>query len=119
MTNDLTTKTLAQRGSVYGPYEECARIAQSLKDVMHSSPGWQTLHNEGREALDHNATKISRILTGDPSFLDNWDDIAGYATRTAQSIRERHELAAKEADGEEPEHKEGDLIPSFLTEGRK
>lgn len=31
------------------------------------------------EALDLMATKQSRIVSGDPTFADHWDDIAGYA----------------------------------------
>jgi hypothetical protein len=31
------------------------------------------------EALDMIAVKISRILTGDPNYSDNWHDIQGFA----------------------------------------
>lgn len=32
-----------------------------------------------KEALHMIATKISRVLNGDPNHADHWDDIAGYA----------------------------------------
>jgi hypothetical protein len=39
---------------------------------------WGPLASDQREALEMFAAKISRILTGDPDYPDNWDDIAGY-----------------------------------------
>ena len=40
---------------------------------------WDTLQGYQKQALDTIADKISRILTGDPTYLDNWHDIQGYA----------------------------------------
>jgi hypothetical protein len=36
------------------------------------------------------STKLSRILVGDPSFVDHWADIAGYCERVIE-VMESHE----------------------------
>lgn len=41
-----------------------------------------------REALEMIAHKIGRILAGDPAYDDSWVDIAGYATRVAERLKE-------------------------------
>lgn len=72
-------ETLAERGKVYGDYHELANIAQSLKEVMHNTEGWKNrLSHTHMEALDLVATKIARILNGDPCYQDNWHDASAY-----------------------------------------
>ena len=73
-------ETLAERAKVYGSFRDLSDTAQSLKDVMASTSGYSRLSNVHMEALDLIATKIARILTGDPYHEDSWLDIAGYAT---------------------------------------
>lgn len=85
---DLKEDILIRRGKEYGDYDHmCARI-QAIKLAMFTgvnetkrdlSPG-QT------EALEMIATKIGRILTGNPNNEDSWRDIAGYATLVADRI---------------------------------
>lgn len=71
--------TLAERGKNYGPFIENARIAQDLKDALHKSPKWATLQPDMKEGLELIASKIGRMLSGDPNYVDSWHDIAGYA----------------------------------------
>lgn len=78
--------TLAARGSRYGSFETNGRIAQDLKDVMRRAPNWGGLTGAQAEALDMFASKISRLLTGDPDYPDNWHDIAGYATLVEETL---------------------------------
>ena len=78
---------LNARGKVYGPFIDNARVSQKLKAVMRATPMWQDLLPDQKEALEQIALKISRILTGDPDYVDNWDDTAGYATRVADRLR--------------------------------
>ncbi len=70
---------LTNREATHGPFAETARIAQELKTVMVQSQGFSKLNHAQREALDLIATKIGRILAGDPTCEDHWGDIAGYA----------------------------------------
>lgn len=72
-------RTLQQRGDRYGTFEENAQVAQALKDVVRCSSNWKTMASDQREAVDMVLSKISRLTTGDPDYLDNWHDIAGYA----------------------------------------
>ena len=75
-------ETLDQRTSVYGDFSDNAEAAQDIKAVFDQHIMNTTGHETPSfvyEALDLIATKLSRIVTGDPYYLDNWHDIAGYA----------------------------------------
>ena len=83
------TNTLQQRGNRYGEFETHAHLAQHLKEGMRfQAPGgnWYALAPEAREALDMIQHKVARILNGDPTYKDNWHDIAGYATLVEQAL---------------------------------
>ncbi|MCK4706134.1 MAG: hypothetical protein KAT90_11680 [Gammaproteobacteria bacterium] len=71
-------KTLEERGSRYGKFDEHARITQNMKRAMADSPNWLKLTDDKREALEMLAHKIGRILNGDPEYKDSWHDIVGY-----------------------------------------
>lgn len=79
---------LAARGKVYGSFIGNARVSQQLKATMRAGPSWSALRPDQKEALEQIALKISRIVTGDPDYVDNWDDTAGYAIRVADRLRE-------------------------------
>ena len=81
-------KTLQQRGARYGVFTHNAAVAQGLKRVIHNSPNWSTLRDDQREALGMIAAKISRIMTGDPDYADNWHDIAGFAALVEKRLNE-------------------------------
>jgi hypothetical protein len=53
---------------------------------MRSTPGWANMPDDAKESLDMIATKIGRILYGDPNHHDSWHDIAGYAKLVADRI---------------------------------
>ena len=77
-------KTLADRGKTYGAFKEQARLTQTLKTVMRTGDNWNgdladDMRDDMREALDMIASKIARILNGDPTHKDSWHDIIGYA----------------------------------------
>lgn len=77
---------LAERGKRYGKFEDHARISQAIKERMCESGGWLSLTEDQAEALEMIAHKIARILNGDPSYADNWVDIAGYAKLVADRL---------------------------------
>ena len=77
---------LAGREARYGSFEGHARISQDLKEVMHERSGWDRLKPDQREALEMVQHKVARILNGDPTYADNWIDIAGYATLVANRL---------------------------------
>lgn len=78
--------TLAERGNRYGTLLENGQVAQSIKQTMRVTPNWSLLSNDKKEALDQIASKISRILVGDPEYKDNWHDIIGYATCVEKTL---------------------------------
>jgi hypothetical protein len=71
---------LYERQKTHGDYYRTAGTAQELKDVMRRGVNWKTLDDTQREALEMIATKIARVLSGNPHEADHWRDIAGYAT---------------------------------------
>ena len=79
--------TLAERGSRYGPFPSHAAITQGLKDNLRSYPGWHSLTNDQREAIDMICHKLGRIINGDPNYDDSWLDIAGYAQLIVNRLR--------------------------------
>ena len=86
MMDDSINDTLTERNSRYGKFSKNAEISQSIKCVMRATPKWDRMRDDQREALENVAQKISRILTGDPDYADNWHDIAGYAIRVEQRL---------------------------------
>jgi hypothetical protein len=73
-------ETLDERAHRYGKFSGHASIAQSIKDIIRDSNGYDRLSADKREALEMIAHKIARILNGDPNYVDSFRDIAGYAT---------------------------------------
>lgn len=69
---------LAERETTYGSFRDHACISQGLVSAM-STGKWNDLSCGQKEALEMIAHKIARILNGNPDYLDNWVDIAGYA----------------------------------------
>lgn len=95
---DNITQILAERGAQYGKFEGHALVTQALKEVIQthiadqgyvtdSTPAYQMLAPDQREALDMIANKIGRILNGNPNHADSWDDIAGYAKLVGDRLR--------------------------------
>lgn len=76
---------LAERGKTHGDYAVHARVTQTLKSIVDEFE--DPMSNEQREALDMILHKIGRICAGNPNHIDHWDDIAGYATLVATSLR--------------------------------
>lgn len=72
-------ETLKERGDRYGSFEDHAKIAQALQDVIRGEDGWDYLAADQKQALTVICDKIARILNGDPKYRDNWHDIVGYA----------------------------------------
>jgi hypothetical protein len=70
-----------ERHKTHGDWKSTSYIAQCLKRIVHQELNTRTSElDEGQlEALDMILTKIARIVCGDASHADHWDDIAGYA----------------------------------------
>jgi len=73
--DDKVTDTLAQRGNVYGSFNNVAATAQALKVILNRD----NLTTSQQEAIDMICSKLARIANGDAAYADSWLDIAGYA----------------------------------------
>lgn len=78
---------LAKRDSTHGHFELVSKVSQEIKEAFRWGPS--ELTSEQREALDHIATKMARIVCGDPNFHDHWVDIVGYATLAADRCKKQ------------------------------
>ena len=85
--SDQLDKTLAERGAVYGRFQDHATISQSIKRAMRATPGWQELPDDMRESLEMLAHKVARILNGNPDYVDSWHDVSGYATLVEKRLK--------------------------------
>lgn len=84
MTN--TSDLISERAATHGDYGDNARVAQVIKRILQSEGNWLRLTDVQKESLDLIATKIGRIMSGNPHAQDHWDDIAGYAKLAANEI---------------------------------
>lgn len=73
-------ETLKERNETHGSFEKNAQVVQHFKNWANTTPNAYKLSDSAKEALDNIFQKIGRILTGDPTHIDSWHDIAGYAT---------------------------------------
>lgn len=70
---------IAERQKTHGEFSVNARVSQAIKRACRDASGWHYLSFEQREALDHIAGKIGRIVAGNGTHPDHWHDIGGYA----------------------------------------
>jgi hypothetical protein len=80
---------LDERGSRYGSFEENAFVVQGIKEILHNNLNWDDMKPIQKEALDMIAHKMARIVSGDPDYIDNWVDIAGYAKLVVDNLERR------------------------------
>ena len=88
---DQISQILDERGSRYGDFVNRANITMSLKLFIHEHI---KVHNKEDvitadmlEALDMICSKIGRIVNGDPTYIDSWIDIAGYAKLVSDRLQ--------------------------------
>ena len=85
-------KTIADRHVKYGDYAVQTLTAQGIKEAMRQAPNWKFLGADQKESLELIATKISRILHGDPLNYDSWHDISGYAELITERLNGTREV---------------------------
>ena len=73
------------REKTHGNYREQSALTQSIKDVLRSGKNWERMNDGQKEAMEMISVKLSRLLCGDPSYRDHWDDIEGYAKLGGQT----------------------------------
>lgn len=93
---------LTQRKATHGAWQQQFALARNLKDTLFPN-GDSRVPSEMREALEHIAIKISRIIIGNPFHTDHWRDIAGYATLVADDL-EKYEINLSNRKPAEPQN---------------
>ena len=89
MTNETKVNVkdvLEQRGNTYGEFKDVARTTELLSNLMPDKYSERT-HSMDM-ALYMIASKIARIVNGDPEHIDSWVDIAGYAQLVVNELEE-------------------------------
>ena len=87
-------ETLELRGSRYGKFKDVAATTYALQEILRDASNHEHMTDDQVIALDMICNKMARIVNGDPNYIDNWHDIAGYATLVEQ------ELNVTSSDGE-------------------
>jgi hypothetical protein len=98
--------TLKERGKSYGEFIDNSTIAQGLKDIVRQGKSWDFMEYDMKEAVHMILSKISRLVTGDCSHLDTWEDLQGYP-KLVQDRLKAHETR--------PEPNEDDLLREPLS----
>lgn len=77
-----------ERAVTYGKFEELAEVSQRFKDSLHYFLITRNkyLAPDQQEAMELIFHKFARVVNGDPDHIDNWKDIAGYATLVADRL---------------------------------
>lgn len=79
--------TLEQRGKRYGEFKDVAQLSNDLMRLLQATPNYnESLSDSQHFALVMITNKIARLVNGDANYIDNWHDIAGYATLVEQEL---------------------------------
>lgn len=97
MTN--VNQVLAEREKQHGVYSVTAFYIQELKHILHNTQwggNWNKLTYSQQETFDMIASKLGRILSGNPNVKDHWVDIAGYAMLVANELGDGHDTGRQD-----------------------
>lgn len=78
------------RGGTHGDYTRMSEIAQFIKGALERGKNWTTMPAYQRETLELEATKFARIVEGDASCYDHWDDARGYLQLVLDRMTKPH-----------------------------
>lgn len=92
-----TSALITERASTHGDFELNTELMQDMKGKMRHKTGskFGDLEAYQQEALDMIVHKIGRILFGDPTTVDHWDDIAGYAKLVSSILSKNQRTEAE------------------------
>ena len=76
---------LEQRGKTHGDFSDVAYFAQRLREIFRENG--KLISDSHAESLDMIASKLARILAGNPNEPDHWLDIEGYARLARERIK--------------------------------
>lgn len=76
---NMIQKTLNERQSSYGCFEDVAFLTQTMIDLLNTHTKFKDMPKPHKESLHMIFSKISRLTLGDHNHKDSWHDIQGYA----------------------------------------
>lgn len=92
---------LEERASTYGDFAAQSVVSQEVQTALikgymmrGDGMGLDDIPPYMLEVLSMIATKLSRVVNGDPFYKDNWVDIAGYANLV---VKELEKVEAQDA----------------------
>jgi Domain of unknown function (DUF6378) len=89
---DEVSCILEDRGKRYSNFAHNAHVLQALKGTLHDQITWKALPFDSQLSIEMILLKIVRIVNGGmPDYIDNWLDIAGYATLVKNRIEGKGE----------------------------
>ena len=88
-TSNNIDEVLGIRGSRYGEFRDNSSVAQQLKNICRTGSRWADMSCAQHESLDQICSKISRAVSGEPAYADNWLDIAGYARLVVKELERK------------------------------
>lgn len=81
---------LDEREKTHGDYAHVAQTAQAIKAIFDRTK----MSDVQNESIDLIATKLARIACGDPTVIDHWEDLAGYAELVVRDLHANQSLDA-------------------------
>lgn len=93
MFPDATTNVddiLNERGSRYGKFIDVSIATLAIQAAVYdnmTTDKLKSLDPDMSVAIDMICHKLARIAVGDEEYVDNWVDIAGYATLVADRLQ--------------------------------
>ena len=88
-----TADLLNEREQTHGNFRDNARCCVALQETVEQNWKGPKPTDIQKTALDYILMKIARIVTGDATHKDSWDDIAGYATLAAKELTDTYDSA--------------------------
>lgn len=84
---------LKERGDRYGSFADNAKLTQKLKKAIIDATETDPLPPFQQESIDMIFHKISRCVYGDRYYIDNWNDIVGYAQLALDELKRIHDAS--------------------------
>ena len=81
---DKQVAMLTDRRRTHGNWDDFTRTEALICDALEQHGRLTDPRLRGAARMI--AHKLARIATGDPCFVDHWDDISGYAQRASEAL---------------------------------